>query len=76
MHSLQIGTYKKYTKYFTYDSNESKVNYYYYCRKKRLGRNGINEIKEHPFFQNDQWTFDNLRDCNELFIFYIFLSYL
>ncbi|XP_050529060.1 rho-associated protein kinase 1 isoform X3 [Daktulosphaira vitifoliae] len=32
-------------------------------RKKRLGRNGIEEIKEHPFFQNDQWTFDNLRDC-------------
>ncbi|XP_022180412.1 rho-associated protein kinase 2 isoform X1 [Myzus persicae] len=32
-------------------------------RKKRLGRNGISEIKDHPFFQNDQWTFDNLRDC-------------
>lgn len=39
-------------------------------RKKRLGRNGIGEIKEHPFFQNDQWTFDNLRDCKILIIYF------
>ncbi|XP_068083475.1 rho-associated protein kinase 2 [Anabrus simplex] len=32
-------------------------------RTKRLGRNGVEEIKQHSFFQNDQWTFDNLRDC-------------
>ncbi|XP_054283901.1 rho-associated protein kinase 2 isoform X2 [Macrosteles quadrilineatus] len=32
-------------------------------RTQRLGRNGVEEIKSHPFFQNDQWTFDNLRDC-------------
>ncbi|KAF6214490.1 hypothetical protein GE061_009233 [Apolygus lucorum] len=32
-------------------------------RLNRLGRNGVDEIKAHPFFQNDQWTFDNLRDC-------------
>ncbi|XP_066909341.1 rho-associated protein kinase 1 isoform X2 [Halyomorpha halys] len=32
-------------------------------RMSRLGREGVNEIKVHPFFQNDQWTFDNLRDC-------------
>ncbi|XP_046999282.1 rho-associated protein kinase 2 isoform X1 [Schistocerca americana] len=32
-------------------------------RTRRLGRNGVEEIKSHPFFQNDQWTFDNLRDC-------------
>lgn len=68
MHSSQIGKCKIHTKYFTCDNNESKLNYYYYFRKKRLGRNGINEIKEHPFFQNDQWTFDNLRDCKK-FIF-------
>lgn len=37
-----------------------------FFRKKRLGRNGISEIKDHPFFQNDQWTFDNLRDCKRL----------
>ncbi|XP_048508701.1 rho-associated protein kinase 2 isoform X2 [Athalia rosae] len=32
-------------------------------RTKRLGRNGVNEIKSHAFFKNDQWTFDNLREC-------------
>lgn len=32
-------------------------------RTKRLGRNGVNEIKSHSFFKNDQWTFDNLREC-------------
>jgi Rho-associated protein kinase 2 len=28
----------------------------------RLGRNGVDEIKRHKFFVNDQWTFDNIRD--------------
>uniref|UniRef100_A0A3Q0RXS9 Rho-associated protein kinase 2 n=1 Tax=Amphilophus citrinellus TaxID=61819 RepID=A0A3Q0RXS9_AMPCI len=28
----------------------------------RLGRTGVDEIKCHPFFKNDQWTFDNIRD--------------
>ncbi|KAM6915752.1 LOW QUALITY PROTEIN: rho-associated protein kinase 2-like [Xenentodon cancila] len=28
----------------------------------RLGRTGVDEIKRHPFFKNDQWTFDNIRD--------------
>ncbi|XP_063242654.1 rho-associated protein kinase 2 [Bacillus rossius redtenbacheri] len=32
-------------------------------RTQRLGRSGVEEIKSHNFFQNDQWTFDNLRDC-------------
>ncbi|XP_034951660.1 rho-associated protein kinase 1 isoform X3 [Chelonus insularis] len=32
-------------------------------RTNRLGRNGVEEIKKHPFFENDQWTFDNLREC-------------
>ncbi|KAK0158161.1 hypothetical protein PV328_009199 [Microctonus aethiopoides] len=32
-------------------------------RTTRLGRNGVEEIKNHPFFKNDQWTFDNLREC-------------
>ena len=31
-------------------------------RKTRLGCNGVQEIKDHPFFKNDQWTFDNLRE--------------
>lgn len=32
-------------------------------RSQRLGRNGIDEIKKNSFFQNDQWTFDTIRDC-------------
>ncbi|XP_031788624.1 rho-associated protein kinase 1 isoform X4 [Nasonia vitripennis] len=32
-------------------------------RSKRLGRNGVDEIKSHAFFKNDQWTFENLREC-------------
>ncbi|XP_049914885.1 rho-associated protein kinase 2-like isoform X2 [Epinephelus moara] len=31
-------------------------------REVRLGRTGVDEIKCHPFFKNDQWTFDNIRD--------------
>lgn len=30
--------------------------------EKRLGRNGIGEIIAHPFFKNDTWSFDNIRD--------------
>ncbi|XP_064486905.1 rho-associated protein kinase 1-like isoform X2 [Ornithodoros turicata] len=32
-------------------------------RLSRLGRNGVEEIKDHPFFRNDQWTFDNIREA-------------
>lgn len=32
-------------------------------RTQRLGRNGVEEIKCHPFFQNDQFTFENIREC-------------
>lgn len=32
------------------------------CRTVRLGRTGVEEIKRHPFFKNDQWTFDNIRE--------------
>lgn len=28
----------------------------------RLGRNGIEEIKRHLFFKNDQWAWETLRD--------------
>ncbi|XP_068196519.1 rho-associated protein kinase 1 isoform X1 [Antennarius striatus] len=31
-------------------------------RDVRLGRNGVDEIKRHPFFKNDQWTWDNIRE--------------
>uniref|UniRef100_A0A667Z8M1 Rho-associated protein kinase 2 n=1 Tax=Myripristis murdjan TaxID=586833 RepID=A0A667Z8M1_9TELE len=30
-------------------------------REVRLGRNGVEEIKRHPFFKNDQWTFSTIR---------------
>nr|KAI8754220.1 rho-associated protein kinase 2-like [Biomphalaria glabrata] len=30
-------------------------------RTERLGRNGVNEIKKHPFFKNDSWTWENIR---------------
>uniref|UniRef100_A0A671NZC6 non-specific serine/threonine protein kinase n=1 Tax=Sinocyclocheilus anshuiensis TaxID=1608454 RepID=A0A671NZC6_9TELE len=31
-------------------------------REVRLGRSGVDEIKCPPFFKNDQWTFDTIRD--------------
>ncbi|CAB1335344.1 unnamed protein product, partial [Coregonus sp. 'balchen'] len=31
-------------------------------RDVRLGRNGVEEIKRHPFFKNDQWNFDSIRN--------------
>nr|XP_017209991.1 rho-associated protein kinase 1-like isoform X1 [Danio rerio] len=35
-------------------------------REVRLGRTGVNEIKCHPFFKNDQWTFDTIRDSKSV----------
>ncbi|XP_061478757.1 rho-associated protein kinase 2 [Rhineura floridana] len=31
-------------------------------REVRLGRHGVEEIKSHLFFKNDQWDWDNIRD--------------
>uniref|UniRef100_A0A8C8UBA1 Rho-associated protein kinase 2 n=1 Tax=Peromyscus maniculatus bairdii TaxID=230844 RepID=A0A8C8UBA1_PERMB len=31
-------------------------------REVRLGRNGVEEIKQHPFFKNDQWNWENIRE--------------
>ncbi|XP_074847377.1 rho-associated protein kinase 2 [Carettochelys insculpta] len=31
-------------------------------REVRLGRNGVEEIKQHPFFRSDQWNWDNIRE--------------
>ncbi|XP_051941624.1 rho-associated protein kinase 2 isoform X3 [Hippocampus zosterae] len=31
-------------------------------REVRLGQNGVEEIKRHPFFRNDQWTFNTIRE--------------
>ncbi|XP_066926217.1 rho-associated protein kinase 2-like isoform X1 [Clytia hemisphaerica] len=33
-------------------------------RDQRLGRNGISDIKKHPFFKNDKWTWDDIRSSN------------
>ncbi|GFR98507.1 rho-associated protein kinase [Elysia marginata] len=30
-------------------------------RTERLGRNGVDEIKQHIFFKNDTWTWENIR---------------
>lgn len=38
-------------------------------REVRLGRNGVEEIKSHPFFKNDQWNWDNIRDSKYPFLF-------
>ncbi|XP_045134142.1 rho-associated protein kinase 2-like [Portunus trituberculatus] len=32
-------------------------------RETRLGGKGVDEIKQHRFFINDQWTFDTIREC-------------
>lgn len=42
---------------------ESLISSFLTERTKRLGRNGIDEIAKHPFFHNDQWTFENIREC-------------
>ena len=42
---------------------ESLISSFLTERSKRLGRNGIDEITKHPFFHNDQWTFENVREC-------------
>ncbi|XP_059585582.1 rho-associated protein kinase 2 [Alligator mississippiensis] len=31
-------------------------------REVRLGRNGVEEIKQHPFFESDQWNWENIRE--------------
>lgn len=36
-------------------------------RDVRLGRNGVDEIKRHPFFKNDQWTWENIRESKTIF---------
>lgn len=42
----------------------------------RLGRNGVKEIQSHPFFQNDQWTFDTIRDCKQYEKFLLYFKFL
>lgn len=46
------------------------------CRTVRLGRTGVDEIKCHPFFKSDQWTFDNIREskCLNCMFFVVFFQ--
>lgn len=46
------------------------------CRKVRLGRTGVDEIKCHPFFKNDQWTFDNIRQSKCVCMLLIMVAWL
>ena len=34
-----------------------------HSRTTRLGNTGVQEVQSHPFFKNDQWDFNNIRDC-------------
>ncbi|XP_051990978.1 rho-associated protein kinase 1-like isoform X2 [Xyrauchen texanus] len=68
-----VGTYSKIMNHknaltFPDDSDISKDAKNLICafltdREVRLGRNGVDEIKRHPFFKNDQWAWENLRDA-------------
>ena len=42
---------------------ESLIRSFLTDRNTRLGRNGVHEIKGHPFFKNPEWNFDSIRDC-------------
>ncbi|XP_041103680.1 rho-associated protein kinase 1 [Polyodon spathula] len=67
-----VGTYSKIMNHknaltFPDDSDISKDAKNLICafltgREVRLGRNGVEEIKQHPFFKNDQWTWENIRE--------------
>ncbi|KAJ8012233.1 hypothetical protein DPEC_G00066560 [Dallia pectoralis] len=67
-----VGTYSKIMNHknaltFPDDSDISKDAKNLICafltdREVRLGRNGVDEIKRHAFFKNDQWTWENIRE--------------
>eukprot|EP00069_Balaena_mysticetus_P002189 bmy_03996T0 len=72
-----VGTYSKIMNHknsltFPDDNDISKEAKNLICafltdREVRLGRNGVEEIKRHLFFKNDQWAWETLRDI--LFLF-------
>lgn len=33
------------------------------CSEKRLGKRGAKDIKGHSFFRQNQWTWDDIRNC-------------
>ncbi|KAF4088654.1 hypothetical protein AMELA_G00057220 [Ameiurus melas] len=67
-----VGTYSKIMNHknaltFPEDSDISRdakslICHFLTDREVRLGRNGVDEIKRHSFFKNDQWTWENIRE--------------
>ncbi|KAJ8274707.1 hypothetical protein COCON_G00093320 [Conger conger] len=67
-----VGTYSKIMDHknalnFPDDANISQAAKHLICafladREVRLGRNSVEDIKGHPFFKNEQWTFDTIRE--------------
>ncbi|XP_061097795.1 rho-associated protein kinase 2-like isoform X6 [Conger conger] len=67
-----VGTYSKIMDHknalnFPDDANISEAAKHLICafladREVRLGRNSVEDIKGHPFFKNEQWTFDTIRE--------------
>ncbi|KAL3869241.1 hypothetical protein ACJMK2_041948 [Sinanodonta woodiana] len=45
------------------DSAKSLIMAFLTDRTERLGKNGIEEIKGHPFFRNDQWDWGTMRNA-------------
>ena len=35
----------------------------WHCSDKRLGKRGAKDIKGHPFFRQNQWTWEDIRNC-------------
>jgi len=47
-----------------------------FFRDSRLGKRGIADIKKHPFFKTDLWTWDSIRTSKILlFIVYCFVYF-
>ena len=45
-------------------SNRFCINVFYtFSRTTRLGNKGVQEVQTHPFFKNEQWDFNNIREC-------------
>ena len=66
-----IGTYSKildFKKTLTFEKKidknaEDLIRKFLSDADERYGRRGIQDICKHPFFKNDEWTWDNIRNC-------------
>ena len=41
---------------------------WWHCSDKRLGKRGAKDIKGHPFFRQNQWTWEDIRNCKWLYL--------